>query len=315
MKRFLAVLVFSALSVSADVWTSGDWFYQTGPEGASIKYYLGSGGAIVIPSELDGFPIVGVGGWGPIFGDGRERNPALITDIVIPNGVSWIGMGAFSNTSITRINIPSSVTNIGSQAFYGCSQLQEVTMNGNLTEFSDSTFVSCPSLKMAYVPNNFNNEQAGRRFFSPDCTLISPSFIDALATNDAFVTAVANKIKGTSGNFGLATQSGLSNAVTSVASNLATKVELTASLAQSRTDGINSVLSNPNLWTLYTTNQISAMAIGDLVLTRTNNGSFVLNYDIEQSDDLANWYPYQNFSMPLTNLPTDKAFVRIKAKQ
>lgn len=82
-----------------------------------------------------------------------------------------------------------------------------------------------------------------------------------------------------------------------------------------RTNGQNDILNAPNSYNLYTTNQIHAMAIGDLVLTSTNNGSFVLNYDIEQSEDLVNWYPYQGFAMPLTNLPANKAFVRIKAKQ
>jgi hypothetical protein len=137
------------------------------------------------------------------------------------------------------------------------------------------------------------------------------NFLTALATNHGFLTAVANKILAASNNYGLATQSGVSNTITT----LATKAELTASLTQSRTDGINSVISNPNLWTLYTTDQIHAMAVGDLVLTRTNGGQFVLNYDIEQSEDLVNWTPYQGFAMPLTNLPTNRAFVRIKAKQ
>jgi hypothetical protein len=81
------------------------------------------------------------------------------------------------------------------------------------------------------------------------------------------------------------------------------------------TAGVNSVLSNPNLWTLYTTSQIQNMAVGDLVLSRQVNGGFVLNYDIEQSTDLQTWTPYQALSLPMTNLPTDKAFVRIKAKQ
>jgi hypothetical protein len=139
--------------------------------------------------------------------------------------------------------------------------------------------------------------------------------VNALANNDAFVTAVANKIKGTGGNYGIATQSGLSSAITTAVEPLATKSELTSSLTQSRTDGINSVLSNPNLWTLYTTSQIQNMAVGDLVLTRQVSGGFVLNYDIEQSTDLQTWTPYQALSLPLTGLPTDKAFVRIKAKQ
>jgi len=131
--------------------------------------------------------------------------------------------------------------------------------------------------------------------------------VNALANNDAFVNAVANKILAKSGNYGLSVKSELET--------LATKTELTSSLAQSRTDGINSVLSNPNLWTLYTSSQIQNMAVGDLDLTRQVSGGFVLNYDIEQSTDLQTWTPYQALSLPLTGLPTDKAFVRIKAKQ
>ena len=57
------------------------------------------------------------------------------------------------------------------------------------------------------------------------------------------------------------------------------------------------------------------MALGDLMLTRANKGNLVLNYDIEQSTDLQTWTPYQALSLPLTGLPTDKAFVRIKMKQ
>ena len=65
----------------------------------------------------------------------------------------------------------------------------------------------------------------------------------------------------------------------------------------------------------YTASQMQAMAFGDLVLTKNANGSFTLNYDIEQSTDLQTWTTYAPLSLPLTGLPTDKAFVRIKAKQ
>jgi hypothetical protein len=57
------------------------------------------------------------------------------------------------------------------------------------------------------------------------------------------------------------------------------------------------------------------MAVGDLMLTKNLNGKFVLNYDIEQSDDLTNWSVYKANAEELTGLPTDKAFVRIKVKQ
>jgi len=66
---------------------------------------------------------------------------------------------------------------------------------------------------------------------------------------------------------------------------------------------------------LYTASQMQAMAFGDLVLTKNANGSFTLNYDIEQSTDLQTWTPYQALSLPLTGMPTEKAFVRIKTKK
>jgi hypothetical protein len=129
----------------------------------------------------------------------------------------------------------------------------------------------------------------------------SDYIINALANNDAFVTAVANKIKATSGNYGLATQSGVTGSISSV-------------INEGRVAGVASVMASPNTWSLFTTSQIQNMAIGDLVLTREVNGNFVLNYDIEQSEDLANWTVY-SANRQIVKLPADKAFVRIKAKQ
>ena len=83
------------------------------------------------------------------------------------------------------------------------------------------------------------------------------------------------------------------------------------SMGYSPTLNFSALIAHPPTG-LYTANQMQAMAIGDLVLTREVNGNFVLNYDIEQSTDLQNWTPYQALSLPLTGLPTDKAFVRIK---
>jgi hypothetical protein len=255
-----------------------------------------------------------------------------LTSITIPNGVMSIENGAFNYcTSLTSINIPNGVIGIASNAFKNCSGLQSVTFPTSLTTIENNAFEGCTSLRSIIIPNGVGT--IGNNAFLNCTSLTSITMpnrfigqiaqigisgqvatdylVNALANNDAFVTAVANKIKGTAGNYGIATQGLLFN----VTGNLATKSELTSSLAQSRTDGVNSVLSNPNLWTLYTTSQIQNMAVGDLVLNREANGSFVLSYDIEQSTDLQTWTPYQALSLPLTGLPTDKAFVRIKAKQ
>jgi hypothetical protein len=140
------------------------------------------------------------------------------------------------------------------------------------------------------------------------------SLAQTLATNPTFITNLAQAIVAANGNYGLATQTGVSGAITTATSTLATKTELTAAINEGKAAGIASVTASPNTWSLFTAAQIHNMAIGDLVLNREQNGSFVLNYDIEQSEDMVNWTPYQALSLPLTGLPTDKAFVRIKAK-
>jgi uncharacterized repeat protein (TIGR02543 family) len=83
------------------------------------------------------------------------------------------------------------------------------------------------------------------------------------------------------------------------------------SMGYSPTLNFSALIAHPPTG-LYTANQMQAMAIGDLVLTKNANGSFTLNYDIEQSTDLQTWTTYAPLSLPLTGLPTDKAFVRIK---
>lgn len=136
---------------------------------------------------------------------------------------------------------------------------------------------------------------------------------------DVLAQLVAEKILNTTNNFGLALKTEVGGAVTQGVQQVLSapsdyNLFTTQQVQAERLAGQNDVVSNPNQWTLYTTNQIKNMAIGDLVLTRTNHGAFILNYEIEQSEDLVTWVPYQGFAMPLTNLPTNKAFVRIKAK-
>ena len=116
--------------------------------------------------------------------------------------------------------------------------------------------------------------------------------------SSSFVNDIANNILTTSGNYGLAT-----------------KTQITTAINEGKASGIASVRASPNEWSLFTTSQIQNMAVGDLVLTRTNGSNLVLNYDIEQSEDLQTWTTYQGYALPLTNLPTNKGFVRIKAKQ
>ena len=295
-------LILSALLLASAFQTAmgepdGDWIYSVENNQATITRYTGGGGEVSIPYTINGNSVTSVGI--------QAFSGTAVTSVNIPISVTSIGNSAFQEcTGLTTITIPNSVTSIGNYAFYQCTSLTNIIIPNSVTSIGSGAFSGCTGLTSITMPDRFIGQVVQIGISGQVAT---DYIINALANNDAFVTAVANKIKATGGNYGLSVKSELET--------LATKSELTSSLAQSRTDGINSVLSNPNLWTLYTTSQIQNMAVGDLVLTRQVSGGFVLNYDIEQSTDLQTWTPYQALSLPLTGLPTDKAFVRIKAKQ
>ena len=239
-----------------------------------------------------------------------------LSSLTISNSVTSIGYSTFENcTSLTNVNIPTNVKSIGFSAFSGCTSLTSIDIPNSVTSIGENAFYGCTSLTSISLPPRFMTDikLLGISGQVATDTLVQ-SLAQTLATNPTFITNLAQAIVAANGNYGLATQTGVSNTITTAISTLATKTDLTTAINEGKAAGISSVTASPNSWSLFTAAQIHNMAIGDLVLNREQNGSFVLNYDIEQSEDMVNWTPYEALSLPLTGLPTNKAFVRIKAK-
>ncbi len=79
-------------------------------------------------------------------------NGTLVTDLVIPEGVTSIGGSAFRGcTGLTSVTIPDSVTSIGGYAFYECTSLTSVTISDSVTSIGTYAFYGCTGLTAVHI--------------------------------------------------------------------------------------------------------------------------------------------------------------------
>jgi len=151
---FVLVLLLSAFFVVATDTVSaaqeGDYTYTTSgsPVVATITGYTGAGGAITIPPTLGGYDTVAIG-------NNAFYNCTSLTSVNVPSSVTSIGDWAFYNcTSLTSVNVPSSVTSIGDYAFAVCASLTSVTIPSSVTSIGDYAFSFCTSLTSVTIPSS-----------------------------------------------------------------------------------------------------------------------------------------------------------------
>lgn len=134
---FLSVLLLPALSLGGEAVTSGEYKYVVLEDSsAKIISWLGEGTEAVIPEELDGRPVTVVGSafW---FND-------TLTSVTIPGTVTEIGNDAFKGcSSLTSVEFPPSVRIIGENAFEGCSSLTELTIPDTVEQVGSGAFMDC----------------------------------------------------------------------------------------------------------------------------------------------------------------------------
>ena len=83
------------------------------------------------------------------------RGCGSVTSVTFPNSVRSIGMRTFEScSSLTSVAIPNSVTNIGSDAFNGCSSLTNIIIPNSITSIEDYAFAGCSSLTAVTIPSS-----------------------------------------------------------------------------------------------------------------------------------------------------------------
>jgi hypothetical protein len=131
--------------------------------GITIMGYTGPGGAVTIPSTINGLPVTCVGDYAfqfcsrltnvtipdSVTNIGRQAfwGCSGLANIAIPNSVIDIGDNAFTwCTSMTNFTIPNSVISIGNEAFSWCNNLTNVTIGDSVISIGNGAFSSCDSL-------------------------------------------------------------------------------------------------------------------------------------------------------------------------
>ena len=65
--------------------------------------------------------------------DSAFHNNPYIEEIILPDSVTFIGIGAFAGcTALKKVNLPDTLKNLGDDAFYGCAALKELTIPTSL---------------------------------------------------------------------------------------------------------------------------------------------------------------------------------------
>jgi PKD repeat protein len=122
--------------------------YTTTNGTIAITAYIGSGGAVTIPSTLNSLPVTSIGDWAFAF-------CSSLTNVTIGTNVTSIGEGAFAFcSSLTSVAIPDSVTSIEEGAFASCSSLTNVTIPDNVTSIGEGAFYDCIGLTGVYFKGN-----------------------------------------------------------------------------------------------------------------------------------------------------------------
>ena len=116
----------------------------------------------------------------------KETNKLLLgcQNTTIPNTVEIIGTAAFDGCwDLQEIIIPNSVVSIEHEAFYYCTHLANVNISNSVTTIGSSAFCYCSSLTSITIPNSVTTIGTGA--FS-DCSSLTsitiPNSVTAIGT-------------------------------------------------------------------------------------------------------------------------------------
>jgi hypothetical protein len=152
--------------------------YTTNNGTITITGYSGPGGAVNIPSTINGLPVTSIGY--------AAFSTSPLTGVTIPDSVANIGDYAFNYClGLVNVTLGHSVTNIGGEAFYHCTSLANVADLDNVTGIGDWAFWFCAALTNLTIGDRLTSIGFGAFY---DCfSLTSVTIPDSLTNTGDYV--------------------------------------------------------------------------------------------------------------------------------
>lgn len=117
-----------------------------------VTRYKGPAADVTIPSRYKGKPVTAI--------DHAAFSNSAVTSVTIPDSVTSIHDISFFNCSqLTNISIPNSVTYIGYSAFNSCTSLKSITLPSSLSTISRALFSDCSQLTTIHIPDSVSSIQ------------------------------------------------------------------------------------------------------------------------------------------------------------
>ncbi|MCK5863158.1 MAG: leucine-rich repeat protein, partial [Candidatus Hydrogenedentes bacterium] len=173
------------------LWTifaaASDFEYTVNAGEVEITEYIGSGGSVLIPPSIDGFPVTRVG-------DQAFEYCTSLTNVVIGPNVEEIGYYAFSYCSnLTNVTFSMSTTDIGYCAFFECDSLKDILISDNVQSIDTQAFSGTPLTNIVVaVSNTVYSSSDGVLFNKTQTSLLQypKGRIDAAYTIPSGVTII-----------------------------------------------------------------------------------------------------------------------------
>lgn len=165
---------------------ASDFIYEVASDYSSVLIirYKGNDADVVIPAEIEGIPVTGIGT--SAFLNNTTVESVIIPDTVISlTGRAYTGNdGCFKGcTSLKSVVIPDTIDVIPEACFYGCASLEDIVLPVGLTEIPSFAFYKCSSLTSLVVPDGVTS--IGRNAFS-GCTSLEDFFVPESITQLRF---------------------------------------------------------------------------------------------------------------------------------